>query len=196
MPFISTSIPDKLGGLRPLLLSLFIIFQTANTYSQISKSAYTISYYSPYFTQVGTKIGASFFLADVSKKGISKEIRISPQLGFFSQLGISQNYLLNTELSLLRKRDSKKRFQSFGLGLAYLVSSKSLGPIVDLGSAGVSSASRETDSFITPSLNYSLGLSPSKGPAYQFSLFLGKKFSLQDKGELFFGFETGIILNN
>ena len=181
---------------RFLILILIGISFSGSAYSQISKTPVSLSYISPYFSQPGAKLGAHFFLADVDKAGIERQLSISPQIGFFSQIGISENYFLNAELSLLRKREGKKRFQAFGLGLGYLIDSKRLGPVVDLGSSVVSSGNRENNPFITPTLSYSLGLGPDQGPAFQFKLFLGKKLSFDDKGELFFGFETGIILNH
>ena len=181
---------------RLLILMLIGVSFSESAYSQISKTPVSISYFSPYFSQPGAKLGAHFFLADLDKTGIKRQLSLSPQVGFFSQIGISQNYYLNAELSLLRKREGKKRFQAFGLGLGYLLDSKRLGPVVDLGSSVVSSGNRENHPFITPTLSYSLGLRPDRGPAYQFKLFLGKKLSFEDKGELFFGFETGIILNH
>ncbi|MEM8892818.1 MAG: hypothetical protein AAGD28_32855 [Bacteroidota bacterium] len=178
---------------KGLIVLLFLLSSLNQSYAQTPIS---ISYFSPYFTQPGVKVGTSFFLTDLDKGDIERQLSISPQVGFFSQIGINQSYFLNAELSLLRKQEGKKRFQAFGLGLGYLMDSRNLGPVVDLGSAAVSSGSRENSSFVTPTLSYSLGLNPDRGPAYQFKLFFGKKFSFEDRGELFFGFETGIILNH
>ncbi|MEL6250998.1 MAG: hypothetical protein AAFR87_03205 [Bacteroidota bacterium] len=190
--------PDKFSKAfkacyRPFfLLHIFwALFSPIHAQTPIS-----ISYFAPYFSQPGAKIGSSFVLTDLDKADIERQLSIRPQVGFFSQIGSNQSYFLNAELSLLRKREGKKRFQEFGLGLGYLMDSRNLGPVVDLGSAAVSNGSRENSSFITPTLNYSLGINPERGPAYQFKLFFGKKFSFENKGELFFGFETGIILNH
>ena len=178
---------------KGIVVFLFLLASLSQSYAQTPLS---ISWFSPYFSQPGAKIGASFFLTDLDKSGIERQLNLSPQVGFFSQIGINQSYFLNAELSLMRKQEGKKRFQAFGLGVGYLTDSRRLGPVVDLGSASVATGSREKHSFITPTLSYSLGLNPDRGPAYQFKLFFGKKFSFEDKGELFFGFETGIILNH
>lgn len=155
-----------------------------------------LSYYSPYFLQPGAKLGTSVELMDVSGNGKDRTLSLSPQVAFFSQLGVNQNYLLNAELNLSRQREDKKRVQGFGIGLGYLLSSKNLGPVVNLGSAEVSSGERENASFVLPTLSYSLGLRPDKGPPWQVKFFLGRKISFEDQGELFFGFETGISLND
>ena len=178
-----------------VLVFIPLLLHPTKSMGQNSPIPISLSYFSPYLLQPGLKVGTSFQLKDYSNKEKNRSLALSPQVAYFSQIGVSQSYLLNAEINLHRKLDSRKRFQTFGLGLGYLLDSENLTPSINLGSGSLGTNEKANNASFLPTLNYSLGMLPDKGPAYFFKAFIGQKFSFSQEGQFFFGLELGLTFN-
>lgn len=162
--------------------------------AQDQKPAITLSYYSPFGNQFGSRVGTNF---QFKKDGQERDehtshgsIFLHPQVGFFIHPSVSQNYLINTDLGFKRSFSGRQIYFASSIGLGYLLSSEIVGVSVDLGS-GELVREKENRSSLLPTFTIELGSGKQRRLTFYYRLFYGRRIAFGDENSSFFGLEVG-----
>lgn len=152
----------------------------------------TLSYYSPFGTHLGTKVGTTFLISNSEVEGNLKPntLFFNPQLGYFVRPTVNRNLQINSEIGIKRGSRKGKAYIALIIGLGYLLSSEVVGGSVNLGSAEFIK-DRSKRSSLLPVINLELGSNKQKRLTFFYRLFYGRKVSLASENSGFFGLEIG-----
>lgn len=174
-----------------LLLFLFIISPLA-TSAQDAPSGFPISvgYFGHYAIQPGIKIGT-----EISLDGRVNDVRnwfVSPQLGFFTKPGDKNNYLINVETGIRKRKNSKNRYHSYALGIGYLIKSKLNSFSVNLGSGNTDGRNRVSTGHLLTTFNYEYGWNTDKPTQWYTKYSVGSTFSTNAESTVVMFIELGV----
>ncbi|MEM9896919.1 MAG: hypothetical protein AAF789_11155 [Bacteroidota bacterium] len=180
--------------MRRISLVVFLIVGSQFAFSQVEHLPLTVSYYAPFGTHLGVRIGTTFVTKsweiEQDEFKIKKEILANTQVGFFSRPSISQNYLLNGEVGLRRSSTKRKVYWAVLGSLSYLNTVETIGGSLNLGT-GEFSKTTEMNSSIIPQLNLEIGSNKQKKATFFYRIFYGKKIPFTGEVSGFFGLEIG-----
>jgi hypothetical protein len=159
--------------------------------------AWQFGYTAPYLTQSGATLGLASDIQAFTgnpddKPHIVRRLQVLTQVGYFAQINVSQNLLLNPELVYRRNVMNKRFYLSSSLGLGYLLSFQKRAGILNLAT-GETKYQRDALQYFLPNLNLCFGLDPKKNLGYYFKVYYGRKISAEHTQAAFFGLATGIV---
>lgn len=150
----------------------------------------SLSYYAPLAIQVGTRVGTAISLRNWEPAGRERVLLVRPQIGYFSQLGLHRNFVVETDLAFRLKKAKKRSYLSPSLGLGYINSVENIEGSVNLGSGEIDQKTENYHYFL-PTINLEWGLVPKKNLGYFFKFFMGRKVGAESDAA-FFGIEIGL----
>ena len=152
-----------------------------------------VSYYAPYFIQFGGKIGTTHSLKSwkAEEKLRTQEIKLSPELAYFSNPKVQRNGMLNAIVTYTSRKDMGNLYPTYGLGLGYMLSSQRQGGAVNLGTGEIEYTNKIINHLV-PTLNLGLAKDPKKKLGYYFRTFYGRKLTFGAENSAFFGAELGL----
>ena len=155
----------------------------------------SIGLWANYFTQPGIKLETQVPIKNLASNSKIKQLYWAPQLGFFTYPQNHNGLLLGVDLGIKKRKEGRKMYSSYALGIAYLGQSRLNSFSVNLGDGSSGSSQRVWQSFFLGTLNYTLGRTATKGPGWYTKLSAGPK--LQPGGESSFiaGMELGLTFN-
>ncbi len=148
--------------------------------SELKGIPVSIAYLGQALIQPGVKISTEFNLKKFTQPantGRSKNVYISPQIGFFTRPGIQNNLLVNTEIGIRRRNNENGFFTAFSLGAGYLREYQILSTSINLGDGKISSKNMEGRGFFLPSLNLEFGKSLNNSMDWYSKGSFGKKIN-------------------
>lgn len=188
---------DRLMRVRLVLLVVCFCVVAGNAWSQSRDVGLSVSYFSPFVTQFGLRVGApiSWQTWEVEKPAhvSRRSIVVSPQLAFSARPDVRENLIVSTEIAWRQQKTNRSFYWAPSVSLGYLASFVTLGGSVDLGS-GEFEKDKETRSFFLPTVNFEVGSKAWKQTQYFFKLFFGRKISAVQEDSGFLGFELGLTI--
>lgn len=181
-------------------IKIFVLCSLLSICSDLSAQEnvqFSLGYWGQAAIQPGLKLGASFDLAEITTKNKdrSRQLYLSPQLGFYSYSNVNQNYLANVEVGLISGKVEKGGFSSLGIGFAYLASNETIGGTLSIDD-GSFIRQKELNSFFMPSLNYSYGGSINSRIGWYNKYSLGTKMNASKDSDLVIFVEFGLFLKS
>lgn len=181
-----------------LVLAIFTSLATSAIVAQERNIEWQVGYFAPYISNMGGTLGYAFDLKELGDN--STEIRKSKQrlqlltqLGYFTQINVSHNLLLNPELVYKWNKSDKRFFITSSVGVGYLHSFQKQDGTLNIGTGEID-YKYEALNYFLPSLNIGLGVDPKKHLGFYFKATYGRKLSVQNANAAFLGLSTGFIL--
>jgi len=180
-----------------LILSICLL-STCSLSAQFSKSNFSSALYTNNILQPGIKLGTYW---DLSKQGIGQStvtrsgLVLNPQVAYFIRPKFNQNFLLNVELGLAKRRSRTKgsTFSIISLGMAYWGQSQLNSQSINLGSGEIVSSDREWRNYWMPGASATWGRSISANLDWYTKVSGGVRFSSERSSSTNLGIELGLI---
>ena len=166
--------------------------------AQLKNLELQAGYFAPYLSNIGGSLGCSFDLKEIGRKSnnqlkSNQVFQLLPQVSYFTQTNVSQNFLLNPELVYKWNKLDRRFFLTSSLGLGYLLSLQKQDGILNLGTGSIEYRYNALNYFL-PTLNLGLGIDPKRHIGFFFKTSYGRKLSAQNVNSAFFGISTGLII--
>ncbi len=181
---------------RPyILLPIFAWLMSAGLVAQTGKGEWQAGYFAPYLSHVGGMLGLALDLKEMgtpSGQGSTKRLQLLSQLGYFTQVNVSKNILLQPDLVYKWNKQDSRFFLSAGVGAGYLLEFQRQEGTLDLASGEIDYRYKALHYFL-PSLNAGLGLEPKKHFGFYLKATYGRKMAAQNAHAAFAALSAGLI---
>lgn len=129
------------------------------SFSQEKEIPISLAYFGNFAIQPGVKVGTELDFKYWEKESSPKiqKLFISPQFAVFTRVRKNTNYFFNVNIGYKRQNKERKLYQSFSLGLGYLLQNELLSFSVNLGSGDITDKNKELRHYFLPTINYELG---------------------------------------
>lgn len=166
--------------------------------AQKRATALQVSYCMPYVTHMGVTMGLPIDLnkeVTYAKNSTKRAARVQllPQLSYFTQVGISRNLLLNTELGYIWNRTESPFFVVTSIGAGYLVASQRQETTLHLATGKMHDRS-STSHYLIPGIGFTAGLDPRRFLGYFIKATYGRKMGFENEHAAFFALAVGLII--
>ena len=181
---------------RYILVSVLTLILFHSGLSQTRQSEWHIGYYAPYLTHVGAMAGMAFdikawsTLSETPKR--EQRLQILTQWGYFRQIHVSDNIILNPEMVYRWNKKGDRFFVNSSIGTGYILSFQRQEGTLNLGT-GESTNSYESIHYFVPTLSAGIGIDPKKYPGFYIKASFGRKLSVQNAPDAFMSLATGVI---
>jgi hypothetical protein len=183
---------------KHIVFLIFIVSFCHRFSAQEHNTSFQLGYFAPYLTGVGGTFGCTFDLKSPKLGADGKGawlhvLQFAPQLGYFTQLNVSHNVVINPELVYRFKKADKRFFVFSSIGTGYLWSLQRQEGTLNLGT-GEMDYQNAAQNFFLPNINVGLGMEPKNAIGFFFKTTYGRKISSSLPNSAFFGLSAGIIL--
>lgn len=180
--------------MRKFLATAFLIITPLISMAQFDAPGipFSIGYYGHYGIQPGIKVGTEISLE--ARPNLIKQWFISPQLGFFTNPGDRNNYIINTEGGFKKLDTKKNRYHAYSVGLGYMLQSKLNSSAINLGTGNTDSKERITTGRILPTVNYEYGWNIDRPLQWYLKYSIGSSIALSDENRMSMFIEFGVKL--
>lgn len=172
----------------------FLLYYTG--LSQTRKSEWQVGYFAPYLTQVGALAGLAFDIktwSTLSETVKSEQrLQILTQWGYFRQIHVSDNIILNPEMVYRWNKKGHRFFVNSSAGAGYILSFQRQEGTLNLGT-GESANSYESIHYFVPTVSVGIGIDPKKYPGFYLKASYGRKLSVQNDHDAFMSLAAGVI---
>jgi len=172
-----------------ILLLMFLASVEVVAQEKESDPTWSVSYLGHIGFQPGLKLGLEMPLMGQATQVLPDEMRtwiIRPQVGYFTNPGDDQNWLINVEAGIRKPIAGKNAYRIFSFGLGYLNQSKMNSFSVNLGNGQTDNRQRVSDHFLLPTLNYEYGWATHRKVGWFTKVGLGRRsFGNHDSFMLF-----------
>lgn len=164
--------------------------------AQRDTTSFSLGYFAPYGTHIGSKAGLSFNLKNwepqkAGKKDRIHKLNLSPQIGYFFFSKVQHNYLINFEASYQSTSPGKRFSPLASVALGYLMARQKQGGAVSLATGDIT-YDVKTIHYFTPTVNLGFTISTKRNIGYYLKGFCGRKITTQQANSALFGLELGI----
>ncbi len=183
---------------RLLILMMGLTMSWSIQAQEFDYSSWSFSYYAPYAIQAGLKVGKTIPIntwttTTGKEQETDNSLLIQPQIAYFANPQVQQNYLANIELGYARTREDRKFYNIASIGLGFIYAQQFVDGSVAIGSGEVSH-NKENINYFVPTINYEWGKKPKNKLGYYFKGFWGHRITGQRDNSGFLGLETGLKL--
>lgn len=181
-----------------ILLSVYIGLVSSTVLAQNENKEWQVGYFAPYISNMGGTLGYAFDLKELGdnsteQRKSKQRLQILTQLGYFTQINISHNLLLNPELVYRWNKSDKRFFLTSSLGAGYLLDFQRQDGTLNLGTGEIEHRYDALNYFL-PTLNLGFGVDPKKHLGFYFKATYGRKLSIQNADAAFVALSTGLII--
>ena len=182
-----------------LFFSLLALLFHLSIYAQNDNPRHPLkaSFYGPYFTQPGIKIGTELQIIENNQSENGQrihEVFIGPQIGMFVRPGNHTSYVLNADVGYRFQKEDSNNYKAASVGFAYLLSNQILSKSVDLSNGEIVGTNKELRHYFLPTINIEIGRMPDTKQGWFGKLSYGRKISKKIEDSGFFALELGLIL--
>lgn len=179
--------------MKKLFLFSFSLLLSSGLFSQsqLFNNNVSLGYLAHMGIQPGIKIGSDFTLKSFNSEGGYKGLFLSPQLAYFVNPEINNNFLLNVEFGYKTQKPGKTFYSAFSIGSGYKLQSYIKSVNVDLGSGDLSQ-NRELRHYFVPTINYEFGMAFRKSTGWYSKLTYGHEYLGAEGTSMIISIELGL----
>jgi len=161
-----------------------------------------LTVYAPYGIQPGGKISTLITIKHWQSSKVKKEqtfdftknLFVSPEIGFFARPKNHISLLINSDIGFRRRKEENRFYTDYALGIGYLSAFQTITTSFSLGTGDVSNKNREYRAYFLPTINFGFGQQPKNIIGWCSKLTYGRKISAKIEDSAFFSLEFGLIV--